>query len=131
MVRLASWPLPLPFSGFNNRRSLLSIDSFVSAVLFVLNNPSTVGETYLVANSTPLTLPEIITMMRKAQRRRARLFYFPPALLRLALVLIKRRDLWARIGEDLVVDTTKLRTLGWRPAIDTYDGIIAMMARRV
>jgi nucleoside-diphosphate-sugar epimerase len=127
LVRLALRPLPLPFFGFNNRRSLLSIDNFVSAVLFVLNNPSTVGETYLVADSTPLTLPEIVTMLRKALGRRARLFYFPPTLLRLALVLIKRRELWARIGEDLVVDTTKLRTLGWRPAVDTYEGIIAMM----
>jgi UDP-glucose 4-epimerase len=127
LVRFASRPWPLPFFGFNNRRSLLSIDNFVSAVLFVLNNPSTVGETYLVADSTPLTLPEIVTMLRKALGRRARLFYFPPTLLRLALVLIKRRELWARIGEDLVVDTTKLRRLGWRPAIDTYEGIIAMM----
>jgi nucleoside-diphosphate-sugar epimerase len=127
LVRLASGPLPLPFFGFNNRRSLLCIDNFVSAVLFVLNTPSTVGETYLVADSTPPTLPEIITMLRKALGRRARLFYFPPTLLRLALVLIKRRELWARIGEDLVVDTTKLRTLGWRPVVDTYEGIIAMM----
>jgi nucleoside-diphosphate-sugar epimerase len=127
LVRLALKPLPLPFFGLNNRRSLLGIDNFISAVLFVLNNPSTVGETYLVADSTPLTLPEIVTMLRKAQGRRAGLFYFPPALFRLTFVLIKRRELWARMGEDLVADTTKLRTLGWCPVVDTYEGIVAMM----
>jgi len=127
LIQLASMPLPLPFFGLNSRRSLLGIDNFISAVRFVLNNPSTVGETYLVADSTPLTLPEIVTMLRKAQRRQAGLFYFPPALLRLTLVLIRRRELWARMGEDLVADTTKLRALGWRPPVDTYQGIVAMM----
>ena len=127
LVWLASTSLPLPFLGLSNRRSLLGIDNFISAVLFVLNNPSAVGETYLVANSTPLTLPEIITILRKAKRRGAGLYYFPPPLIRLTLVLIKRRKLWARIGEDLIADTTKLRTLGWRPAVDTYEGIVSMM----
>jgi nucleoside-diphosphate-sugar epimerase len=127
LVWLASKLLPLPFFGLNNRRSLLGIDNFISAVLFVLNNPSAVGETYLVADLTPLTLPEIVTMLRKAKGRGAGLFYFPPALFRLSLVLIKRRELWARIGEDLVADTTKLRTLGWRPAVDTYEGIVSMI----
>lgn len=101
LVRLAATPLPLPFLGLNSRRSLLGIDNFISAVLFVLNNPSTVGETYLVGDSTPLTLPEIVTMLRKAQGRRAGLFYFPPALFRLTSLLIKCRELWARIWRRL------------------------------
>jgi len=47
-------------------------------------------------------------------------------LLRAGLA-ISRRDLWQRMGGDLVVDTGKLQALGWRPAVDTYDGIVAMM----
>jgi len=127
LVQLASWPLPLPFSGFRSRRSLLGIDNFVAAVLFVLKTPATVGETYLVADPTAFTLAEVFTMLRKAEGRRAALFSVPPILFGLALRLMRQRELWARLGEDLVVDTAKLKALGFRPAVDTYEGIVAMI----
>lgn len=127
LVQLTSMPLPLPFSGFRNRRSMLGIDNFIAAVLFVLNTPKTVGETYLIADPTTFTLAELVAMLRKAKGRRAGMFNVPPFLFRLALLLMKQRELWARLGEDLVVDTTKLQSLGYRPAIDTYDGIVAMI----
>ena len=127
LVQLASKPLPLPFSGFSSRRSMLGIDNFISAVLFVTNNPAAVGETYLVADSRAFTLAEIVTMLRKAQGREAGLFNIPPVLFRLALRLMNQSEVWARLGEELVVETTKLQTLGWRPANTTYEGFIAMM----
>ena len=34
---------------------------------------------------------------------------------------------WARMIGDLVVDTSKLESVGWRPAIDTYEGLLGMM----
>ena len=127
LVRLASLPLPLPFRGFNNRRSLLGIDNLIATILFVLNNPATVGETFLVADRLPATLPEIITILREAQGRRPGLVYVPPSLLRLALLLSGHTHFWRRISEGLVVDTSKLESLGWRPAFDTYEGLVAMM----
>jgi len=127
LVQLASKPLPLPFSGFRSRRSLLGIDNFIAAILFVLNNPAAVGETYLVSDPTAFTLPEVVTMLRKAQGRRGGLFNVPPIFFRLALHLMRQRDLWARLGEDLVVDTTKLQAIGYRAPVDTYDGIVSMI----
>ena len=58
LFQLASLPVPLPFKGFNNRRSLLGIDNLIAAILFVLNNQTTVGEKFLVADPVPLTLPD-------------------------------------------------------------------------
>jgi len=126
LVRLALLPLPLPLLGLASRRSLLGIDNFISAVQFVLGNPATLGEVYLLADTVPFTVSEIFTMLRKAQGRRPGMFYVPPVLLRAGLA-VSRRDLWQRMGGDLVVDTGKLQALGWRPAVDTYDGIVAMM----
>jgi UDP-glucose 4-epimerase len=127
LVRMASLPLPLPFAGFDNRRSLLGIDNLISAILFVFNNPAAVGETYLVADPTPITLREIFTMLRTPQGRRPGLIYIPPKFLRLALILANCRKLWERLGEELVVDTGKLEALGWRPVIDTRDGLLATL----
>ena len=126
LVRLALLPVPLPLLGVASRRSLLGIDNFISAVQFALGNPATLGEVYLLADTVPFTVSEIFTMLRKAQGRRPGLFYVPPMLLRAGLA-ISKRDLWQRMSGDLVVDTGKLQALGWRPAVDTYDGIVAMM----
>jgi nucleoside-diphosphate-sugar epimerase len=128
LIQLASSPLPLPFKGFNSRRSLLGIDNLIAAIFFVLNNQTTVGEKFLVADPVPLTLPEIFTMLRKVQGRKPGLVYVPPILIRLALHLLGQRNLWERISEDLVVDTSKLKSLGWRPPVETYEGLRLALA---
>lgn len=127
LMRLAMMPFPLPIRGLINRRSFLGIDNFISAILFVLNTPAAVSGTYLVADTQTFTVCEFATMLRKAQGRPPGLIYLPPALLRFALILLNRSRLWPRIAEDLIVDTGKLGALGWRPAVDTYEGIVAMM----
>jgi UDP-glucose 4-epimerase len=128
LVRLATSPLPLPFKGFNNRRSLLGLDNLIAAIFFALNNQATIGETFLVADPVPLTLLEIFTMLRKVQGRKPGLIYVPPIFIQLALRLSGQRKLWERIGKDLIVDTTKLESLGWRPAVETYEGLRSVLA---
>ena len=50
LTRAAASPLPLPVKDFGNRRSLLGIDNFISALAFVLATPATIGQTYVVAD---------------------------------------------------------------------------------
>jgi nucleoside-diphosphate-sugar epimerase len=42
-------------------------------------------------------------------------------------MLCGRTDLWSRLSGNSVVDTSKLESVGWRPAIDTYEGLRGMM----
>jgi nucleoside-diphosphate-sugar epimerase len=128
LVQLAKLRLPLPFAGFNSQRSLLGVENLISAIFFVLNNNTTVGEIFLVADPKPFTLPEIFTMLRKVQGRKPRLMHIPPTAIRLALSLLGQRVLWERINGSLVVDTGKLESLGWRPAVETYDGFRSMLS---
>jgi UDP-glucose 4-epimerase len=127
LVRIALSPLPIPFLGLAGRRSITGIDNFISAVLFVLAKPAATGEIYLIADQRPFTLAEVAAMMRKAVGRRARMFRIPSAVFRFVLILLNRPELWVRLGEDLIVDTTKLQMIGWRHPFDTYTGIEAMM----
>jgi UDP-glucose 4-epimerase len=127
LIRMASLPLPLPFAAFGNRRSILGVDNLVSAILFALDRPATIGETYLIADPAPVALRDIFGMLRRARGRRPGLLYVPPALFRLALTMLGHRYLWERIGDELVVDTSKFESLGWRPVIGTYDGLAAML----
>ena len=127
LIRLASLPLPLPFAAFGNRRSILGVDNLVSAILFALEHPATIGETYLIADPDAVALRDIFGMLRRARGRRPGLLYVPPALFRLALTMLGHRYLWERVGDELVVDTRKFESLGWRPVVGTYDGLAAML----
>ena len=128
VVRLASTPLPLPFAGFNSKRSILGIDNFISAILFVLNAPKAIGEVYLVADADPVTIHHLFAMLREARGGRPWLFYIPPKLLQLALVLVNRQRLWERLAYGLVVDTAKLQSVGWHPPTRTFDGLHSMLS---
>lgn len=126
LMRIAASPLPLPLRNFDNRRSLLALDNFVSAIDFVLTASAAIGETYLVADPGPAPrLSEVITTLREARGRRPLLLPMPPVLFKTALRMLRRADVWERLGGDLVVDSGKLAADGWRPAHDTRSGLAA------
>jgi UDP-glucose 4-epimerase len=127
VVQLARSSIPLPVANFKSRRSVLGVENLISAIIFALNNPITIGETYLVADSKPVTIGEMLTMLRKTQGRSLSAIYVPQVIVRLLLMVAGRQDLWSRLSGNLVVDTSKLEAAGWRPAIDTYSGLREMM----
>jgi UDP-glucose 4-epimerase len=128
LLRLSSLPLPLPLGSLNARRSVLGIDNLIAAILFVLNNSATIGETYLVADPRPFTIAELLTMIRKAQGRRTAIFRVPPKVIEIALWLVHQQLYWERLVGQLVVDTAKLESAGWHPVIDTSAGLSAMLS---
>ena len=59
-----------PWKIFVNRRSLLGIDNFTSALSFVLSAAGAKGETYVVADpGIALRLPDVLATLRQAQGR--------------------------------------------------------------
>ncbi|WP_170149502.1 NAD-dependent epimerase/dehydratase family protein [Rhodoplanes roseus] len=125
LMRISASPWPLPAAAFSNRRSLLALDNLVDAIVFCLANPATLGETYLVADPDPITLAEMITILREAAGRPAAPGAGPPAPFEILLRSSERSVLWDRIGGELVVDPGKLLATGWRPSVDTRSGLRA------
>ena len=126
LLQLAGKPWPLPFGGFSNRRSVLARQNLVGAIHFALESPATAGETYLVADPEPVTLAEIVTAMRAGLGRRPGLVSIPISLLAMALKAAGRAETWERLGGDLRADPGKLLQAGWRPSVDTHEGLAAM-----
>ena len=126
LFELAQSPWPLPFSMFREQRSLLARQNLVEAIRFVLSDPKSVGETYIVADPSALTLPEIITAMRAGLGRSPRLFPVSPGMIGFALKMAGRTYEWERLGGNLTANPEKLLRAGWRPAIDTRAGLAAM-----
>jgi len=127
VVQLARSPFPLPVTSFTSRRSVLGVENLISAIIFVLNNPATIGEIYLLADSKPMTIREIMTILRKIQGRSLSTIYVPQVIIRFLLMVCGRQHLWSRLSGNLVVDTSKLESVGWRPTISTYEGLLEMM----
>lgn len=123
---LSQWPLPV--GSFANRRSLLGLGNFISALNFVLSTPATIGETYLIADpGIPPQLAEVIAILRKAQGRRPLVLPLPMRCVEIPLRLIGRDDLWRRFGGELRADPGKLIGTGWQPAHDTPSGLAALI----
>jgi UDP-glucose 4-epimerase len=125
--RLARLPLPLPFASLRNRRSLLSVQAMADAILFVLQTPKTIGQTFIVADARPVTLAEILAAMRAGAGREPFLFPLPPAAFRLAAKAIGRADLWDRLGGELIADPSRLMVMGWKPEYDTSSAIARLL----
>src|SRR6185503_13341122 len=85
LLRLADSPWPLPFAAIANRRSFVHAADLARLLVACAATPGARGRTYLAANreSTPST-PRIVTAMRSALGRPARLVSLPPALLEAA-----------------------------------------------
>lgn len=126
LMRVVNTPWPLPFAAFDNRRSLLSVDNLVEAILLVLETSRALGNIYVVADYEALTLAEIIRTLRIAANRPTRLFPVSPRLIEIALRRMGRDDLWQRIGGTLLVDSSKLLSIGWKPPIETSVGLAEM-----
>jgi UDP-glucose 4-epimerase len=129
LLRVADSPWPLPFAGLANRRSLVSLDNLIAAVRFVLGADIAARQVYLVADPTPVTLPQIIAALRRGLGRPRRLYPVPPAVFAQAFKLIGRGDVWDRIGGSLVVDPGKLIAAGWQPEPDTLGALARIGAQ--
>jgi nucleoside-diphosphate-sugar epimerase len=126
LMELAREPWPLPLGLCRNRRSLLARQNLIDAIHFALASAAAKGETYVVADPTPLTLAEIVTALRVGEGRRSGLLPIPPALIALASRALGRAEEWQRLGGTLVADPTKLMHTGWKPAPDTRANLAAL-----
>lgn len=127
IMRIAAFPVPLPFGAFNNRRSLLSIDNLVQAIMVCLDGAETLNQTFIVCDEEPITLAEMLTTLREAAGRPPRLISVPPLAVRAMVIAAGRQALWDRIGRELVASSANLRKAGWTPRVETKAGLRAMV----
>ncbi|MGE0549002.1 MAG: NAD-dependent epimerase/dehydratase family protein [Kofleriaceae bacterium] len=121
LSRVARSRVPLPFGSLTSRRSLCSLEKLIDAIDLSLTHERALGGTYLVADSAPVTLGEIVQALASGRRGPVQL-RVAPWILKLGLTLVGRRDMWDRLGGQLIVDSSRLAALGWKPA-ETVAGL--------
>ncbi len=115
---------PLPFAAVHNRRSLLYVGNLVDAIILCLDHPAAGGKTYLLADDDGISTPDLVRGIARALGKPARLFPFPPVLLKIAGAVAANSGAVSRLLGSLLVDSGKIRgELGWRPRCDMARGL--------
>jgi nucleoside-diphosphate-sugar epimerase len=123
LIRLAQMPVPLPLGAVRNLRSLLAIQNLVDAIILLLEHNMPENGTFLIADEEPISLPAIITALRRGLGHRPNLLSFPPTVLAYSFRLVGLHTVWERIAGSLVVSTQRFHQIGYSPKIRTEDGL--------
>jgi nucleoside-diphosphate-sugar epimerase len=127
LATLAKTPIPLPFANLDNRRSLLAIENFMAAISLVLRSERAANETFLVADTEPISVANLVSAMREGLGRPPLLVGAPQGAVKRLMRTFGKEAEWERISGNFVVNPARLMGIGWRPSISTHDGIVAMM----
>lgn len=125
MMRWLARGVPLPLAGVTeNRRSLVALDNLVDLIVTCLNHPVAANQTFLVSDGEDLSTADLLKRMGVAMGHPARLFYLPPALLKLGASVLNKQGIYQRLCGSLQLDLSKTRQLlGWTPLVTVDEGL--------
>jgi UDP-glucose 4-epimerase len=127
LATLARTPMPLPFAGLTNRRSLLALDNLLAAIALALEADAAANGTFLVADAEPISVADMVAAMREGLGRPPHLVKVPLGGVKRLMKSFGREADWERISGEFVINPAKLIGIGWRPSVATHDGIVLMM----
>jgi nucleoside-diphosphate-sugar epimerase len=124
LLKVAERGIPLPLASIDNRRSLIYLGNVVDAIITCIKHPRANGQTYLVSDGEDISTPKLVRLISKAMGKKARLFSFPPNILKTIGKITGRSAEIERLIGSLCVDSRKIRTmLGWNPPYTLEEGI--------
>jgi UDP-glucose 4-epimerase len=122
LARLALSPLPLPIGGLIGRRSIVSDFNLASAVAHLLDAHDARGGVFHIQDGPPLTVPEMISVMRMSLGRWP-MIMTPPVALDAMLIRALAPRLAAQLADDLIIADEALRRSGWQPVESSGSGL--------
>lgn len=117
LERLAALPIPLPFGAVHNQRDMVGRSNLVDALAFLTRagSDTVAGRIFHVTDGAPLSLAQIVSLMRERAGRGSRLIPVPPALMRPVIARLRGAEMASQLLDDLRVEGSALRAAGWQP----------------
>lgn len=129
LMKLAATGWPLPFGAIKNKRSMIYIGNLVDYIARCVDHPAAANQVFLISDGRDLSLSELLTQLRHAMGKSARLFSVPVFLFHLAGKVLSKQGLIERLVGDLQVDSSKANELlDWTPPYSVEQGIQATVA---
>jgi nucleoside-diphosphate-sugar epimerase len=125
MMQWLARGVPLPLTAVTqNRRSLVALDNLVDLIVTCLHHPAAANQTFLVSDGEDISTAELLNRMGAAMGYSARLFYLPPALLKLGATVLNKSGVYQRLCGSLQLDIAKTRQLlEWIPPVSVDEGL--------
>jgi nucleoside-diphosphate-sugar epimerase len=126
LVRLVRRGLPLPLGAVRNQRSMIAVENLADLLARCIENPSAVNETFVVADGTDVSTPELARLIAQGLGTRISLLPVPPRMLRAAARLAGQLDAVDKLCQSLQIDNHKLVAhLHWQPLVTPSEAIPA------
>jgi nucleoside-diphosphate-sugar epimerase len=128
LLQLADTPLPLPLADLSNRRSLLAVRNFASALAAIVRaDPGVPDGIFHIHDGPPQATTEMIATLRAALGRPSRLYPIGAA----AAAVARRAPLIGATARRLygsleLSDAHFRRSFRWTPAVDTKTALAAI-----
>jgi nucleoside-diphosphate-sugar epimerase len=120
LLNLSVRGLPLPLASINNKRSIISVDNLASFLIYCCGNKKTFNQTFMVADSNPVSTPALVRLMASSQGRSVSLLPLPIVGLKAVAWLVNRSAMIERLVQSLELNCLKAeQLLGWRPPAST------------
>lgn len=125
LLKLVASNLPLPFSRTKNKRSFVALENLVDFIQTCIEHPNAANQTFLVADQTSISTPELVQYLKQGMGKPVRFIYIPQPLMKLGAVCIGKSKLYEQLFESLEVDTTKAqKLLGWTAPLSTQQAML-------
>jgi nucleoside-diphosphate-sugar epimerase len=114
---------PLPLGALtDNRRSLLDVRNFASALILCATHPNAAAHVFLISDGIPVSTAQLAHHMGRSIGREPWLLPVPGKFIRLAARLLGKAAAADRLTGSLVIDDSKIRRLlGWKPRYGPQD----------
>ena len=124
LLKLARFPIPLPFGSIQNKRSLVSVENLVDLIVVCLNHPNAKNQTFLVSDDDDMSTSILFSRLADAGGYKAYIFSFPLILLSISLRVLGKSAIYERLCGSMQVniDYTKSQ-LGWKPPFKIKDSL--------
>lgn len=131
LMELVDTPYPLPLGGLVNRRSVLAVGNFASALAAIVRaGPNSPRGVFHIHDGAPLSTTEMVATLRLALGRPQRLFPIGATLAYMArqvpLVAANARRLY---GSLELSDAHFRQCFHWQPIVDTKAALAEMAGR--
>jgi len=125
LIRLASSSPILPFRALHSRRTMLSLDNFLDALLIAAVHPAVSRRTFVVSDDHDIDVSGILEAFLQGLGRGGwRLLSVPPFLIGLFFQLFGKKILWQKFSGELLVDSSAFQSAtGWVPAVCPREGL--------
>tara|TARA_B100000035_G_scaffold313935_1_gene328826 strand:+ start:1082 stop:2014 length:933 start_codon:yes stop_codon:yes gene_type:complete len=115
---------PMPFKAAKNCRSLISINNLCEFIDLCIKHPNARNQIFFISDDNDMPVSELIEKISLAMNKSIILLYIPIIILKIAGILVMKKNLIDKLTDPLQISSQKAKNLlNWMPSTSSNDAI--------